>query len=65
MISSHVRKVKSQGATPQVSFKKADKIREFRNAAVHKLKQFSSEETYKAIIATKELTEKVVPVQVT
>lgn len=39
--------------------KKADKIRKSRNAAVHKLKQFSSEETYKAIITTKELLEKL------
>ena len=39
--------------------KKADKIRKTRNAAVHKLKQFSSDETYKAIITTKELIEKL------
>lgn len=39
--------------------KKADKIRKSRNAAVHKVKQISSEETYKAIIATKELIEKL------
>lgn len=39
--------------------KKADKIRKNRNAAVHKLKQFSSDETYKAIITTKELLEKL------
>jgi len=38
---------------------KADRIREMRNAAVHKLKQFSSEETFKAIIDTKELLEKL------
>jgi len=39
--------------------KKAHKIRKYRNDAVHKLKQFSSEETYKTIIATKELIEKL------
>jgi len=39
--------------------KKADKVRKSRNAAVHKLKQFSSDETYKAIIATKELIERL------
>lgn len=39
--------------------KKADNIRRKRNAAVHKLKQFSSADTYKAIITTKELLEKL------
>jgi hypothetical protein len=39
--------------------KKADKIRKSRNAAVHKLKQISSDDTYKAIITTKELLEKL------
>lgn len=39
--------------------KKAHKIRKSRNDAVHKLKKFSSEETYKAIISTKELIEKL------
>ena len=39
--------------------KKADNIRKKRNAAVHKLKQISSEETHKAIITTKEIIEKL------
>lgn len=39
--------------------KKADKIRKNRNAAVHKLTQFSRDETYKAIITTKELLERL------
>lgn len=39
--------------------KKADKIRKKRNAAVHVLKQASSDETYKAVITTKALLEKL------
>lgn len=38
---------------------KANKIRKSRNAAVHKLKQFSSKETFNAIISTKDLLEKL------
>jgi len=38
---------------------KANNIRKLRNAAVHNLKQFSTVETYKAIITTKEIIEKL------
>lgn len=50
---------KQAGLLDDIEIKKAQKIRESRNASVHKLRQYSSEETYDAIIATKELIEKL------
>lgn len=50
---------KQAGLLDDIEIKKAQMIRESRNAAVHKLKRYSSEQTYQAIITTKELIEKL------
>jgi hypothetical protein len=54
-----IKNAKSKGILNVSETGKAHKIRIMRNDAVHKLKHFSSEETYRAIISTKDLLEKL------
>ena len=52
--NARIKKIFNEGEA-----EKADKIRKNRNAAVHKLKEFSSNETYKTVMTTKDLLERL------